>query len=276
MEREAAMRQQIKSAFKPKEKKKPAWAHTEETKLVEDEELAEEELDQLIQFTENLDFDKYLNDEEIKDALDLAEQTEDFVKQSRDVLTDESMVHPDSGEPEEDPKVAIVRWKWRLRMLEKVDLVTGEKSDADDAIGRREYLLDQGVDVLPIPMDRLSLSRGLQQSGAAVMGLSEDAIKEWNTKFKSGGDNQVEDDARSEYAVAKSALSNTKLGSLHSTNSIAAIKRRMDSISETEEEKPAAPQRTYLEPKISLIKEGRLKYKGHVNQLPYMNRNPAV
>ena len=53
---------------------------------------------------------------QVKEAMALAEQTEDYVQAERDALTDESMVHPDSGEPEDDPKVAIVRWKWRLRM----------------------------------------------------------------------------------------------------------------------------------------------------------------
>ena len=71
MAREAAIRQQIKSNFKPKDgskrkaQRKPAWAHTEESKQDEDEVLAEEELDQLIQFTENLDFDRYLDTEEV-------------------------------------------------------------------------------------------------------------------------------------------------------------------------------------------------------------------
>ena len=78
---------------------------------------------------------------QVKEAMALAEQTEDYIQQERDSLTDESLVHPDSGEPEDDPKVAIVRWKWRLRMLEKVDPVSGELSDGDDAILRRDYLI---------------------------------------------------------------------------------------------------------------------------------------
>ena len=71
MAREAAIRQQIKNNFKPKDgskrkaQRKPAWAHTEKSKQDEDEVLAEEELDQLIQFTENLDFDRYLDTEEV-------------------------------------------------------------------------------------------------------------------------------------------------------------------------------------------------------------------
>lgn len=70
MKRESTIRQQITSNFKTKDqrvrkKQKPAWAHTEESKQDEDEVLAEEELDQLIQFTENLDFDKYLDTEEV-------------------------------------------------------------------------------------------------------------------------------------------------------------------------------------------------------------------
>ena len=71
MAREAGIRQQIKSSFIPKDgkrkvrRKKPAWAHTEESKQEEDDVLAEEELDQLIKFTENLDFDKYLDTEEV-------------------------------------------------------------------------------------------------------------------------------------------------------------------------------------------------------------------
>ena len=209
----------------------------------------------------------------------LAEQTEDYIQQERDSLTDESLVHPDSGEPEDDPKVAIVRWKWRLRMVEKVDPVSGELSDADDAIPRREYLINEGVDVLPVPEDRLSSSRGLQQSGAAVIsGLSEEALHEWNKKFKKAfKSNQTEDDAISEYQAAKSALSGTKLGAVHSTNSISAIKKQMGKIKESEE---SAMQQVYQEPTVSTIEDGvtlgRLEYKKHVNQLPYMKRNPAM
>lgn len=281
MAREAGIRQQIKSSFIPKDgkrkvrRKKPAWAHTEESKQEEDEVLAEEELDQLIKFTENLDFDKYLDTEEVKEAMALAEQTEDYVQAERDALTDESMVHPDSGEPEDDPKVAIVRWKWRMRMLEKVDPVTGEISEGDEAIIRRDYLLSEGVDVLPIPMDRLSLSRGLQASGAAVMGLSEDALQEWNQKFKSSlENNQKDDDAMSDYAAAKSALSGTKLGAVHSTNSISAIKKQLSKVSEKPE--VSALDQVYQEPTVSVIQENRLKYQKAVNKLPYMNRNPAM
>lgn len=280
MAREAAIRQQIKNNFLPKDgskrkaQRKPAWAHTEKSKQDEDEVLAEEELDQLIQFTENLDFDRYLDTEEVKEAMALAEQTEDYIQQERDSLTDESLVHPDSGEPEDDPKVAIVRWKWRLRMLEKVDPVSGELSDGDDAILRRDYLINEGVDVLSVPEDRLSLSRGLQQSGAAVLGLSEEALQEWNQKFRNATkSNQLEDDAISEYQAAKSALTGTKLGSMHSTSSISAIKKQLGKIGESEE---SAINQVYKEPVISTVKDGRLEYKKHVNQLPYMKRNPAM
>jgi len=227
----------------------------------------------LIQFTENLDFDRYLDTEEVKEAMALAEQTEDYIQQERDSLTDESLVHPDSGEPEDDPKVAIVRWKWRLRMLEKVDPVSGELSDGDDAMLRRDYLISEGVDVLPVPEDRLSLSRGLQQSGAAVIGgLSEEALQEWNQKFKKAfKSNQLEDDAISEYQAAKSALSGTRLGAVHSTSSISAIKKQLGKIDE-----PDAIHQEYKEPVISTVQDDRLQYKKHVNQLPYMKRNPAM
>lgn len=274
MARESEIRQQIKGSFSGKQKvrrKKPAWAHTEETKQEEDEVLAEEELDQLIQFTENLDFDRYLDTEEVKEAMALAEQTEDYVQQERDSLTEESMVHPDSGEPEDDPKVAIVRWKWRLRMLEKVDPVTGELSEEDDAIIRRDYLLSEGVDVLALPTDRLSLSRGLQQSGAAVMGLNDDALEEWNEKFRNSMRDNQDDDAMSEYRTAKSALSDTKLGGVHSTTSLNAIKKQLGKIEEV-----SALHQVYQEPTVSVIQDDRLQYKKHVNQLPYMNRNPAM
>jgi len=201
----------------------------------------------------------YLNNEEVKEAMALAEQTEDYVQQARDALTDESLVHPDSGEPEDDPKVAIVRCKWRMRMQETVDPVTGEASDGDDAILRRDYLVNEGVDVMPVPMDRLSLSRGLQQ-GAAI--LSDDALKEWNDKFKRGeGDNHVDefDDARSEYAAAKSALSGTKLGNMHSASSISAIKNGLDKVSEVDE---SAINKTYLVSKPHTGPDGGVLYGG--------------
>lgn len=272
MAREAEMRRLIKgTSNKPGTAKKPAWAHTEESKAIEDEQLADEELDELIQFTENLDYDKFIDDEQVQSALALAEQTEEFVKAERDALTDESLVHPDSGEPEDDPSVGIVRWKWRLRMIEKVDPVSGERSDDEGAIMRREYLISQGIPVLDIPMDRLSLSRGLEKAGSAVLGLDEDAIKAWNDKFKeSEASNNQDMTEISEYKAAKDARKSTQLGNVHSTSSIAAIKRRMDKII------TVGVTTDYQEPRINTIVEDRLSYKNHVNQLPYMNRNPAV
>ena len=224
-----------------------------------------------------MDFDKFLDDEEVQSALILAEQAEKLFKEEKDGLTDESLVDQETGAPSSELD-AIPRWKWKARMTEKVDAVTGEPSE--DGIDRRDFLINSGVDVLPLPTDRLSLSRQLQQAGTSI--LSDEALKEWNAKFKQSAqdlsNNQREDDEQSVFSEAARLLSDNKsLGKVHSASSIAAIQTRTQKTARLPAIKEAnALETEYAEPVISTVKDNRLAYKKHVNQLPYQNRNPAV
>ena len=153
-------------------------------------------------------------------------------------------------------------------MVETVDPETGEPSDEDDAISRRDYLTAQGIDVQRVTSD--DERRRAAVEGSGTVGLSKEALKRWNDKEDAAAapTRPKEDDALS---TASSLLSDSrKIRSVHSARSVAAVaKQTKRSFSLPEiKEVPA--------PKIVTIDEKRLAYKSHVNQLPYMNRNPAV
>jgi len=65
---------------KLKIRNKPAWAYTKEGKTKEDEELEEEEVDDLLDFANNLDFEDFIEDLEVKHALEKLRKRVDELK----------------------------------------------------------------------------------------------------------------------------------------------------------------------------------------------------
>ena len=195
---------------------------------------------------------------------------------------DNELVHPDTGAGGYDGDDAISRGEWRERMLETVDPETGEPSDADDAVSRRDYLTAQGVDVA-----RVNASDNRNRSVAPRgVGLSAEALREWNAANGNGGgaggrgrggnDDDPEDDILS---TASAVLADSKrIRSVHSARSVAAIARQKELRQRKIERLPELTEAPggIQPPKIVTVDEKRLDYKKHTNQLPYMNRNPAV
>merc|ERR1719486_391172 len=68
-----------------KQKSKPLWAMTEKEK----ESFEEEEADDLIDFAENLDFDKYMGDLEFRQALDAVKDRAGKLSKIQDAFKDE-------------------------------------------------------------------------------------------------------------------------------------------------------------------------------------------
>eukprot|EP00941_MAST-03F_sp_MAST-3F-sp1_P004123 g4123.t1 len=87
-ELDKAIAKQTQSQLSAKQKKKlddskgkrPAWAYAEGKQEEELEELKEEELEDLLKFTQELDFEKYVEDMEVKTALENLKKRIDFLE----------------------------------------------------------------------------------------------------------------------------------------------------------------------------------------------------
>ena len=242
------------------------------------------DLDELLKFTEDINEEDF--DAQMEAMLEDGDQDEDWAALLEEAENagsavefdpesdDNELVHPDTGASGYDGDDAISRAEWRERMVEMVDPETGEPSDSDDAVSRRRYLLDQGLDVQRLYAG--DARKRAARRGPGAVGLTAEALKEWNAS--NGGrrqqdEEELEDDIMS---TASAVLADSKkIRSVHSARSVAAIARKkemrvpkIDRLPEIHEGIPA--------PKIVTLDEGRLEYKKHANQLPYMNRNPAV
>ena len=70
---------------KIQKRNKPAWAYTEEGKEKEEDDMEEEELQDLLDFTNNLDFEEFIEDLEVKHALEkLKKRVEELTPRRRD------------------------------------------------------------------------------------------------------------------------------------------------------------------------------------------------
>ena len=195
---------------------------------------------------------------------------------------DNELVHPDTGAGGYDGDDAISRAEWRERMAVKVNPKTGEPSDAEGAVSRRDYLTSQGMDVQRINAGD-ARRRAAAARGAGAVGLTADALAEWNASSGGkdgggGGAGGKDDDALS---TASAVLADSKkIRSVHSARSVAAVARQQQ---QQAKKGGGLPEIAELHsgmgipaPKIVTLDEDRLAYKKHTNQLPYMNRNPAV
>merc|ERR1712139_704083 len=100
--------------------------------------------------------------------------------------------------------------------------------------------------------------------GAAAVGLTEEALKEWTDKnSKSEPEKPKEDDALS---TASALLSDSrKIRSVHSARSVAAVAKQSKRSTLNLPQIKEVPA-----PRVVTLDEKRLDYQSHVNQLPYM------
>jgi hypothetical protein len=193
---------------------------------------------------------------------------------------DNELVHPDTGAGGYDGDDAISRAEWRERMAVKVHPTTGEPSDAEGAVSRRDYLTSKGVDV-----QRINAGDARRRAAAAKgVGLTAEALAEWHAGSGGGGGGgggggsgagEKDDDVMS---TASAVLADSKkIRSVHSARSVAAVARQKNNKGERPTlVLPDISESSIPAPKIVTLDEDRLAYKKHTNQLPYMNRNPAV
>ena len=224
-------------------KKKPMWAMTEEAK----EAMEEKEADDLLDFAQNLNIDEYLDDFEVRAALEAVQERINAIEESKD-----------SGEYEEKYDVP----KYRVP----------EPEDVDGRGGRNDLTLGMGGG-----------SAKIRSSGLGK--LTKDTLAAMSNEGGGGGGGKDRGDQRDfetrSVRSAASVLSEVKsLRGIHSARSLAALTKqtaremgmnRMPVIQESTNK--------FQPPKIVIVNDTkglREELRKQPGQLPYMHRNPAV
>lgn len=228
---------------KPKQKKKdqslkPKWAYTEQQ--VKDEE--EQDVDDLLDFTNNLDYDKYLNDLEVKHMVLALKKRIDEIKHRE----------------EDDWKRKIVdEWNDERKALKtnKVDLDLDARSDTRSVASESKSVASERS------------QKNIEDLKAKMAAKH----KEWETMSSTTKKNAVTMEERIAKHVADEILrNNTEFRHFHSNASV----RR---ILEKEAQRHLEETRGIRAPEIATNKEYfSRKDVTDPNNLPYLHRNPAI
>jgi hypothetical protein len=226
---------------KLKQKKKPMWAMTEEAK----DAMEEKEADELLDFAKNLNIDEYLDDFEVRAALEAVQERINAIEESKD-----------NGEYEE-----------------KYD-------DDENDQGVPKYLVPE-----PEDMDNnMTLGMGggsakvRNKKNKEIGKLTKDAVAAINNQES---DQQRDFETRSVRSAA-SVLSEVKsLRGIHSARSLAALTKQTAKEMGMMSRMPVIQESTakFQPPKIVIVDDTkglREEIRKQPGQLPYMHRNPAV
>jgi hypothetical protein len=224
-----------KAASRKGNKKKPAWAKTEEMLKKEQE----EEIDDLIEFAYDLDYEKYVEDLEVRQALALIKERVEEIKQDnewRQKLANEwnQEANPNEGgqrQRDDDAQSAVsIRTSvtGRSRM--------SKKSEFRDEIQREE--------------------RQKEEWDASTQGEKRKPTLE--EKLASKLADQILED-------------NPKLKGIHSKVS---MKKMLEK--EAAKQFNGADGGAYDPPKISTVKDHEMRTDIQASNLPYLHKNPAI
>jgi hypothetical protein len=230
-----------KAAKKKENKEKPKWAYTE--KQVVDEE--EQDVDDLLAFTNNLDYDKYIDDLEVKHMITALKKRIDDIK----------------NKEEDDWKNKIVdAWNnddKKALKASKVDINYDDKSDARSVASENRSVASERT------------HKSITELKAKLEAKEK---KDWdNISISTTKKNVVTVEERIAKHVADEVLrNNTEFRHFHSNASV----RR---ILEKEAQKHIEESRGIRAPEIVSNKEYfTRKDVQDPNNLPYLHRNPAI
>jgi len=244
IEREQIEVKPNKSATKKKENKsKPKWAYTEEQIQAEEE----EELDDLLNFTSNLDYDKYINDLEVKNMVNALKNRIDELK--------------NQDAQEEDWKKKIVdQWNGKdnkkALQASKVDIDYDARSDARSVASESRSVASE---------------RTNKTISDLKTKLEAKEKKDWDQLSTTTKKNAVTVEERIAKHVADEILRNNYQFKHYHSN--ASIRKLL----EKEAQKHMEDGKGIRAPQIVNNKEYfTRKDIQDPNNLPYLHRNPAI
>jgi hypothetical protein len=232
-----------------KQKSKPLWAMTEKEK----ESFEEEEADDLIDFAENLDFDKYMGDLEFRQALDAVKDRAGKLSKIQDAFKDEL--------------VRDFNTKMGDDLEERSTSAGGSAIDFEDGL--------EGASLLGDLRSEGGRRRNREER------LDADGRPEWDSSTQAGDDvPQIDRQVKDTAALILDSV--PQMRGIHSKESMQKIVERTRQM---EKEKPPADIYEAMErdgaapaPLIvaSADTQNRLYKPVDPSMLPYLYRSPAI
>ena len=220
-------------------KQKPAWAKTENQ--LEDEK--EKEIDDLLEFAYELDYEKFMDDFEVRQALAIIKDRVQEIKKDEDWKTKMANEWNDAAAAEEQAAI------------------TGAARRAGD----QDETRSQGQS--SYKSAKTGVSKGSLRS-QVEKAIQDQGKPEWDLSVKSV--NKFTTEERVAQKLANEVLrDNVKLRGVHSNQSIQKLLMK--------EAKRQLMADDYKGPVIQVIKEKELREPGQdYSNLPYLHKNPAV
>jgi len=233
---ETASRKAVTKPPSKQQKAKPAWALTEKDL----EEQKEKEIDDLLEFAYELDYEKYMDDFEVRQALAIIKDRVHEIKKDSD---------------------------WKNKMADEWnkaavgdDTVNGGNAANDKADTRSAVSYHSSKTAASKKSLRSQVLEAINEEGQTKA--------EWDASTK--GDKETTED-RIARKLAKEVLrDNAKLRGVHSSSSIKKLL-------EKEAKKALLSNEGYKGPVVSVIKEKELnRDEIDPSYLPYLHKNPAI
>jgi hypothetical protein len=225
---------------KKSSKQKPAWAKTEQQLKREQE----DEIDDLIEFAYELDYEKYMEDLEVRQALALIKERVDEIKKDNE---------------------------WRTN-------VAKEWNDLEQANPNEGYNKRQDDDNKSVASIRTSITGRSRMSKMSKKSELMDEIKredkqkeDWDTSTNADRQKKTVEERLASKLADQILENNPNLKGVHSKVS---MKRML--------EKEAAKQLiendggAYAGPKVATLKDHEMNKNVEASNLPYLHKNPAI
>jgi len=242
IEKEEEIKSKKVAAKKKDNKEKPKWAYTQEQVKAEED----EELDDLLNFTSNLDYDKYINDLEVKNMVSALKNRIDELK---------------NQDAEEDWKNKIVeQWNGKeakkAMQTSKVDIDLDARSDARSVASESRSVVSERT------------HKSINDLKTKLEGKEK---KDWDQLSTTTKKNAVTVEERIAKHVADEILRNNyQFKHFHSNASIRKLL-------EKEAQRHMEESKGIRAPQIVANKEYfARKDVQDANNLPYLHRNPAI
>jgi len=230
---------QKNKASRKGERKKPAWAKTEEQLKKEQE----DEIDDLIEFAYDLDYEKYVEDLEVRQALALIKERVDEIKKDDE---------------------------WRKKIAEEWNSAEQANPNEGD-IKRNKELNDDARSAVSIRTSITGRSKMSKKSEIMEEIKREEKQKEdWDTSTQADRKKLTAEEKLASRLADQILEANPNLKAVHS-------KVSMKKILENEAAKQlAATGGAYQGPKVSTVKDHEMNTQIQASNLPYLHKNPAI
>lgn len=226
--------QKGKSKKSKRNKEKPAWAKTEDQLKKEQE----DEIDDLIEFAYDLDYEKYVEDLEVRQALALVKERVDEIKKDE---------------------------QWRNKIAEEWN--SAEQANPNE--GKRQRDEDE-KSVISIRTSITGRSKMSKKSEIMEQIKREEREKEdWDTSTQGDRKKPTAEEKLASKLADQILEANPNLRGIHS-------KVSMKKMLENEAARQLNSGGVYQGPKVSTVKDHQMNTDIQASNLPYLHKNPAI